>query len=209
MCGGFTCTKNSLKALNLLYIVVSFILITVSTYGKTIIQITDITIIEGIFACGVFLFILSMLGLVGTAKHNQVMLFFYMVILFILFVAQFSIACACLAFNTTEQRELADKEWYSSTIENHQQLQRIFDCCGFQSDDPKNSEYCPKVNCCQTNDCQQCSDCELKIQQAIGDVLHVAGWTGMFFSFTEFIGVWLTVRYRNQKNPRSDPNVFL
>ncbi|KAH9510426.1 Tetraspanin-13 [Dermatophagoides farinae] len=209
MCGGFTCTKNALKALNLLYIVVSFILIAVATYGKTIVQITDISIIEAIFACGVFLFMLSMLGLVGTAKHNQVMLFFYMVILFILFVAQFSIACACLAFNTNEQRELAGKEWQSSTVENHQQLQRIFDCWGFQSGDPKNSEHCPEVRCCQTNDCQQCSDCEMKIQQAIGDVLQVAGWTSMFFSFTEFIGVWLTIRYRNQKNPRADPNVFL
>jgi len=56
--------------------VVSFILIGVAAYGRAASQVIDITIIGGIIACGVFLFILSLLGLVGAAKHHQVLLFF-------------------------------------------------------------------------------------------------------------------------------------
>lgn len=107
-----------------------------------------------------------------------------MTILFILFIAQFSIACACLAFNSDQQKELAEREWKMSTVENHYQLQKILDCCGFE-DDLKNVDQCPEVRCCQESNCSQCSSCEYKIEEAIGSALNVSGWTGMFFSFTE------------------------
>lgn len=40
-------------------------------------QIVDSTkVIGGIIACGIFLLILALVGLYGTLKHHQVMLFF-------------------------------------------------------------------------------------------------------------------------------------
>jgi len=48
----------------------------VAAYGRVANQVTSIAIIGGIIACGVFLFILSLLGLIGAAKHHQVLLFF-------------------------------------------------------------------------------------------------------------------------------------
>jgi len=212
MCGGFACTKNALTALNILYILVSFILIGVAAFGRAASQLIDIAIIGGIIACGVFLFILALLGLVGAAKHHQVLLFFYMVILFILFIVQFSIACACLAFGSDQQTQLAKKGWDTASKENRERAQKYFNCCGFT----KTSVYlnitdCPDVKCCQViEDCNRdCDYCALKIKNAIANGLEISGWVGMFFSFTEFIGVWLTVRYRNQKNPRADPSAFL
>ncbi|KAF7489916.1 Tetraspanin-31 [Sarcoptes scabiei] len=209
MFGGFTCTKNALKALNILYIVVAIILICVATYGRVTVQITDFSIIEGIFSCGVFLLILSIFGLIGTINHHQVILFFYMTILFILFIVQFSIAFACLAFDSNQQMNLAEREWRNASEKSHQQIQHLFDCCGFHEGDPQNRFNCPNVQCCQMSDCSRCQPCSHRIQLAIANVLSISGWTGMFFSFTEFIGVWLTIRFRNQKNPRADPNVFL
>jgi tetraspanin-13/31 len=55
---------------------VSIILIAVAAYGRAASQVTNIAIIGGIIGCGVFLFLVSLLGLVGAAKHHQVLLFF-------------------------------------------------------------------------------------------------------------------------------------
>lgn len=122
MCGGFTCSKNALIALNILYVVrffvieiwyyynlyklvtlmlyheivvskvrkmlfslmrmyqhcqvVASILISVAVYGQASSLVTNLPIVGGILACGVFLILISLLGLLGAVKHHQVMLFF-------------------------------------------------------------------------------------------------------------------------------------
>ncbi|GIX89663.1 tetraspanin-31 [Caerostris extrusa] len=75
MCGGFTCSRNALIALNLVYVIVSFILISVAAYGIVASFFSSLTIVGGIIACGVFLFLLSLMGLIGAARHSQVLLF--------------------------------------------------------------------------------------------------------------------------------------
>lgn len=56
-----------------------------------------------------------------------------MVILFMLFVAQFSIACACLAFNKDQQHKLASEGWHSAPMSLRNETQIYFDCCGFEN----------------------------------------------------------------------------
>jgi tetraspanin-13/31 len=85
---------------------VAFILIFAATIGKISAYVTSETVIGGIVACGVFLLLVSILGLIGAVKHHQVLLFFYMVILFLLFIVQFSVAIACLAVTDKQQVEL-------------------------------------------------------------------------------------------------------
>ena len=58
--------------------------------------ITSLPIVGGITASGVFLLFISVVGLIGAMKHHQVMLFFYMVVLFFIFIIQFSCSCAAL-----------------------------------------------------------------------------------------------------------------
>ncbi|XP_011054110.1 PREDICTED: tetraspanin-13 isoform X2 [Acromyrmex echinatior] len=214
MCGGFTCSKNALTALNILYIVVAFILIGVAVYGRASALVTNLPIIGGILACGVILFLISILGLIGAVKHHQVLLFFYMLILFLLFLIQFSIACACLAVNTKQQEQLAEQGWRRVGPDLRAKVQTTFNCCGFnittQVDHPGGS--CDEVNkiCCPSNDppCT-CPPCMHKLQSTIDYAFKLCGSIGLFFSFTEFVGVWLTVRYRNQKDPRANPSAFL
>ncbi|XP_078039877.1 tetraspanin 97E isoform X2 [Augochlora pura] len=216
MCGGFTCSKNALTALNILYIVVAFILIGVAVYGRASALVTNLPIIGGILACGVILILISILGLIGAIKHHQVLLFFYMFILFLLFLIQFSIACACLAVNTKQQEQLAEQGWKRVANDLKAKVQTTFNCCSFNStsieleNDSRLS--CKKVNkiCCPTEsyDCM-CPSCMLILQSTIDYAFKLCGSIGLFFSFTEFIGVWLTVRYRNQKDPRANPSAFL
>lgn len=45
-------------------------------YGRASAIVTNLPIIGGILACGVFLILVSILGLIGAIKHHQVLLFF-------------------------------------------------------------------------------------------------------------------------------------
>ncbi|XP_060803658.1 tetraspanin-13 isoform X2 [Amyelois transitella] len=218
MCGGFTCSKNALIALNVLYVAVASILITVAAYGQASSLVGNLPIVGGILACGVFLILISLLGLAGAVKHHQVMLFFYMVILFMLFLVQFSVACACLAVNSEQQEMLAQQGWHQVNMDVRQQVQKRFECCSFQGRTTNTTAmdypFCHDVDelCCKdlpvTTNCQ-CAPCMERLKETIDYAFKLCGGIGLFFSFTEFLGVWLTVRYRNQKDPRANPSAFL
>jgi len=47
------------------------------------------------------------------------------------------------------------------------------------------------------------------MQHTVEDALQAAGGVGLFFSFTEFLGVWMTLRFRNQRDPRYNPRLFI
>lgn len=210
MCGGFTCSKNALIALNILYVVVASILISVAVYGQASSLVTNLPIVGGILACGVFLILISLLGLLGAVKHHQVMLFFYMVILFLLFLVQFSVACACLTVNSEHQEILARQGWSDVTPEVKERVQERFQCCGFQTRLPDNgtdtSLSCKIVDkqCClnatDQNNCK-CGPCMERLKETIDYAFKLCGGIGLFFSFTELFAVWLARRYRNQPDP--------
>ncbi|XP_076632468.1 tetraspanin 97E isoform X2 [Colletes latitarsis] len=196
MCGGFTCSKNALTALNILYIVVAFILIGVAVYGRASALVTNLPIIGGILACGVILILISILGLIGAVKHHQVLLFFYMLILFLLFLIQFSIACACLAVNAKQQEQLAEQGWRRVGNDLKAKVQITFTCCGFNNTvntilDDQYPVSCKDVNkiCCPyttDNDCM-CLSCMEKLESTIDYAFKLCGSIGLFFSFTEVI----------------------
>lgn len=49
----------------------------------------------------------------------------YMLILFLLFLIQFSIACACLAVNTKQQEQLAEQVIFSEDIASMYYIYRM------------------------------------------------------------------------------------
>ncbi|KAJ8258930.1 hypothetical protein COCON_G00179420 [Conger conger] len=109
VCGGFTCSKNALCSLNVVYMLVGLLLIGVAAWGKGFGIVSSIHIIGGVIAVGVFLLLISIVGLIGAFNHHQVMLFFYMVILFLVFLFQFGVSCSCLALNRDQQH--SGKDW--------------------------------------------------------------------------------------------------
>ena len=64
------------KHVYVLFQLVACILIGVAAYAKAIAFITSLSLMSGIIACGVFLFLVALVGLLGAIKHHQVMLFF-------------------------------------------------------------------------------------------------------------------------------------
>jgi len=193
MCGGFQFSKNALVALNILYILVGFILIGVATYGKTTSLVTSLPIIGGIVACGIFLLIIAIMGLIGAVKHHQVLLFFYMVVLFCLFIIQFSIACACLAVDEDTQKSLAGEGWNHSNNQTKKEVQEVFQCCGFNSTETG-------FDCPQSCGGTKCPSCLEKLEKVINAGFRSAGGIGLFFSFTEILGFATAYRFRNMAN---------
>ncbi|XP_013881873.1 tetraspanin-13 [Austrofundulus limnaeus] len=203
VCGGFFCAKNALSVLNILYVMVSLLLIGVAAWGKWFGLVSSINVVAGVIGVGVFLLLVAFVGLCGAMKHQQVLLFFYMIILSLVFVLQFSISCACLALNKDQQNQLLEVGWNKSEATQND-VQKSLNCCGYSS--VNFSTSCP-AQCFSSP--QTCVSCSSILQTYAGEVLRFIGGIGLFFSFTEILGVWLTHKYRNLKDPGSNPGAFL
>jgi len=218
--------------LNVVYILVSFLMIGVAVHGKVSGIVTSLPIVGGITACGVFLLMISVIGLIGAVRHHQVLLFFYMVVLFLIFLIQFSCSCAALAINEHDEKMLIKKAWTSAETNSVSlviQAEQTFDCCGLGIDkadkvyeaptaedqawtiEHKVFDNRPDAECYHFNTTMnpKCQTCFSIISDKVNSGFNAAGGLGLFFSFTEFIGVWLAARFRNQKDPRANPSAFL
>ncbi|XP_015983207.1 tetraspanin-31 isoform X1 [Rousettus aegyptiacus] len=222
VCGGFACSKNALCALNVVYMVrfwrwgklqggklVGLLLIGVAAWGKGLGLVSSIHIIGGVIAVGVFLLLIAVAGLVGAVNHHQVLLFFYMIILGLVFMFQFGISWSCLAINRSKQTDVINASWWVMSNKTRDELERSFDCCGlfnlttlYQQD----YAFCTAICKSQSPTCQMCGEKFLKHSD---EALKILGGVGLFFSFTEILGVWLAMRFRNQKDPRANPSAFL
>jgi len=203
MCGGFTCSRNTLVGLNVVYILVSFLMIGVAVHGKVSGVVASLPIIGGITACGIFLLIISVVGLIGAVRHHQVMLFSYMVVLFCIFIIQFSVSCAAVGINEEDEKTILIQGWNKADNATKFDAESIFNCCGLTNQ--TEGVRCDELSCHKDG----CSTCMDTIQEKINSAFNAAGGLGLFFSFTEFIGIWLAVRFRNHKDPRANPSAFL
>lgn len=230
----FACNRNALVALNVLYIFIAFILIGTSTYAQANLTLVNYNIIGGIIACGVFLLLIALIGLLATGLHHQVTLFVYMLALILLFVVQFSVACACLALNKNHLESLFVQTWNKSANDYSRKsmLQNTYSCCGANKEGQKvlmlygneteiahppcmNITGCGNVTemCCsgRHNDSEECtqSSCWDSLSDDLCKYIRIVGVVGLIFSFAELIGTKLAYGYRNRKNPSVNPNAFL
>uniref|UniRef100_A0A8C6P4V9 Tetraspanin 13a n=1 Tax=Nothobranchius furzeri TaxID=105023 RepID=A0A8C6P4V9_NOTFU len=182
VCGGFICTKNALSALNIIYVMVSLLLIGVAAWGKWFGLVSSISVVAGVISVGAFLLLVAFVGLCGALKHQQILLFFYMIILFLVFVLQFSISCACLALNKDQQNQLLEVGWNKSES-TQRDVEKTLNCCGYSSVDFNSS--CAAE--CFRNPAS-CITCSTILQTYAGEVLRFVGGIGLFFSFTEVRG---------------------
>ncbi|CAN0358490.1 tetraspanin-31-like [Lethenteron reissneri] len=200
VCGGFVCSKNALGALNTLFMLVGLLLIGVAAYGAGFGIISSISVVGGVISVGFFLFLVSIVGLVGAVKHHQVLLFFYMVILVPMFIVQLGVSCTCLALNENQQDTLLELSWANANNKTREDVQKYLQCCGFTNttEDPLCAEAHPNY-----------TPCSLVFGKSLDGLLRAVGGIGLFFAFSLLLGLWLTHRYRNQKDPRGHSGAFL
>ncbi|XP_013773647.1 tetraspanin-13-like [Limulus polyphemus] len=214
---GYNWLKNILIIFNLFYTVVSFIVIGIATYGHAVSIISNLSIIGAVLSCGIFLFILSFVGLLGTIKHHQALLCFYMIVMALVCFMQFVTACVCLAMIDDQHYDLAQRGWMSSSPDMKDKAQRYFNCCGFNNatmhvgtNDTMDHPTCQGVlECCPKEESCACQPCWKILKDTVGYGLRLLGGVGLFFSFTLVCSIWFTQKYRNQRDPRYNPYVFM
>jgi len=198
---GFYCVRRLLISLNMFLILLSIILISVAVYAYSI-SIVTTSIIGGIIFCGIFLFLISFIGLFGTLNHNQVLLFIYMVTLSICFIIQFVIACVCLGVvSVNSQTDLLFSGWQELSDKTIEETQFKYNCCGFNNVTFDR----PHVKCPATADIF----CFEAVKESVVKALEITGGIALAFSFMNLFGVWLAMRFRNQRDPKANPNAFL
>merc|ERR1711892_109106 len=225
MCaGGFYCTRLSLTFLNILYLAVSFIIIGVAGYFRNVGIIVSTPLVGGILALGVMLTFISLLGIMATLRHHQVLLFFYVLVLFILFIVQFAVSISCLALSHLQQMEVVRTAWTNVRDDVREDAMRTLQCCGFDNQDymdtwqERSDETNSTAGWCvregipvppknaHTFDYEYC---QTKIEENIDMAVEKTGGVSLFFSFGQMVGVWLAIRYRTQSNPAGpDPRAF-
>jgi len=193
MCGGFSCSKNTLIGLNVVYIFVAFLLIGVAAAAKSASVITSLPVVGGIVASGVLLLFISIVGLYGAFKHHQVALFFYMVVLFAIFVIQFSVACASLAASTEDEIQIIEKIWYKADNQTIQDLENNLNCCGFRDIDDHSGDCTAAC----TQDQGTCEPCAERLSDKVNYAFNSSGGVGLFFAFTELVAIVYAHRFRS------------
>ena len=135
MLEGTELNKKILIAIHVANVFISCMLIGVATHCKNSAEITDVPIVGGIIACGVFLLIASIFGIFATFKQHQSFLFYYMGILAIIFIIQFSVSCACLAVNQAKIESISRNAWEQADLDHKHHTQEVFTCCGYDYKD--------------------------------------------------------------------------
>jgi len=54
----------------------------------------------------------------------------YIVVLFLLFIVQFIVACVCLAIGPSQQKSLFQMGWHEADDRLRGRVQQMFNCCG-------------------------------------------------------------------------------
>jgi len=184
----------------------------VATYGKSSAVITSLPILGGIVASGVFLLFVAVLGLLATLKHHQILLFVYMIVLFGIFIIQFSVSCAAIGVDEDQEMKAIKTVW--DTTKNNPatrsaiiDAEKVLNCCDWNpAERASNSSTCPEVpGCVNAKGDPSCSLCEPIIREAVDSAFNGSGGVGLFFAFTEILGAVLAYRYRNLANPYLRP----
>jgi len=191
MCGGFEFSKRTLIGLNIIYIFIAFLLIGVAAAAKKVAILTSLPVVGGIVACGVFLLFIAIVGLYGAFKQHQVALFFYMVVLFSIFVIQFSVACASLAASTEDELQIMQNLWSKADNATQGDVEKNLDCCGWES--AINVTSCAAACFTPKNNCYSCQD---TIKDKINYAFNSSGGVGLFFAFTELVAILYAHKFR-------------
>ncbi|XP_026962647.1 tetraspanin-31 isoform X2 [Orcinus orca] len=116
---------------------------------------------------------------------------------------------ALCALNVVYMTDVINASWWVMSNKTRDELERSFDCCGLfnlTTLDQQDYAFCTAICKSRSPTCQMCGEKFLKHSD---EALKILGGVGLFFSFTEILGMWLAMRFRNQKDPRANPSAFL
>src|SRR5579871_4297158 len=88
--------RRLLIIFNIFYILLALIFFFFAIFTRISSSIIDLHLFVGLIILSLYLIFLSIFGIIAVVKHHQVLLFFYIIFLLILFLFQFILACTYL-----------------------------------------------------------------------------------------------------------------
>jgi len=201
--GSSTLYRGALGCINIFLVGVGVFLIGIASYGKNHIQLVTFPAIVGILASGIILILLSILGLIGILRRNQVILFVYMILMVLLFVILLSFSIAALSLSNSHQHALIKTAWSASNEEQKNHIETMLNCCGLMKGDAR--EMWCRLTYNVTNPCYE------KLEEPIAKGTQCSGGLGLFVSLMLLVAVFAAIKHRDlMREPGIvDGNVFL
>ncbi|KAG5837930.1 hypothetical protein ANANG_G00218330 [Anguilla anguilla] len=138
-------------------------LMTNSSFSSLMPTLAYLNVPNFLVITGTIVTCISFLGFLGALKENRCLLISYFILLFILMLAELSIACTLLVYEEKYEKFIEEdltkslnqtrdqKQKDSKHIDDWDTIQSLFHCCGVNS----SSDWKPNVpaSCCGTSSC--------------------------------------------------------
>ena len=214
---GFRLNRLLLAFINVFYLTISIALISIASIAYASPKVASVDLAVGLIVIGVCLLFLSGLGIIAAYSQNQAMLFFYSLLMLFIFVVQYALAIACLAAAHRNLVGLIRNSWDRIDTGSKIHIMNHYKCCSLDKDDwTKNrnsyldfSENKIKADACFENNGSpvvlgkdsEVFNCGVKIEENIDELTSWCGDVALVFCFFEMFGVWLAMKFRNQRDP--------
>ncbi len=192
--------RRLLILFNIFYIILASVFLFFAIFTRINSSIIDLHLFVGLIILSLYLLFLSILGIFAVSKHHQVLLFFYIVLLFILFLFQFILACTYLTIRGDKKYDLLKSNYQQSTDD----IQLKYNCCGFDNLTEFNrNETCQNLPCCKASKqcCETLSMCYPLLSHELDKNLKIIGSIMLIFTLTQIIAIYMTLKFRNLRNP--------
>ena len=192
--------RRLLLIINVFYILLALTFLFFAIFTRFNSLIIDLHLLVGLIILSVYLIFLSAFGIFAVIKHHQVFLFFYVILLSILFLFQFILACTYLTIRGEKKYDLLKSNYQKST----NSIQSKYNCCGFDNATSFiRNQTCQNLPCCQTANqcCENLPMCYTLLTNELDKNFKIIGSIALIFTLTQIVAVYMTLRFRNIRNP--------
>lgn len=193
--------RRILILFNVFYFLLALTFLFLALFTRFRSSIIDLHLLIGLIVSSIYLILVSSFGLYAVVKHHQVFLFFYLILLSILFIFQFTLACTYLFMRSEKKSELIKNNYE----QNRDLIQDKYQCCLYDNQTliSNRTEICGKLSCCTTVDkcCETLPMCYVLLKDELDKNLKTVGSLMLILTLTEIFAVYVTLRFRNLRDP--------
>lgn len=179
------CFKHTLLFGNLAVLIIGALLIGFGAYtlkkgvATNELSVTSSQISIGFVVIGSLVVVLSFLGCCGAWIESRFLLGIFLLLLFLLMLAEFGIAIGAYV-RRNEMDDILKDAWEGSSVETKKDIEKNFECCGWI--DPREVER----NCTAPNNNQVCSD---KVIDSVKSGLLAMGILGIIVAIMQIFAL--------------------